>query len=125
MEQFRIFAPSNLHQLIFCGVMLTVKFFYSTFDNVSNKDYTFENFYSNYKFWIMLSLVTIVIIPTTLFPLTFPNLNIGVAFIGHFLMKMFMLTIQSQTSYTSRIISFITTRILHKIGALHPTAHRI
>lgn len=59
-EWFWIFAPSNLHHLIFwnvelCGVVLTRKFFCSIFDAISNKDYTFENFYSSYKYWIMLT----------------------------------------------------------------------
>lgn len=36
----------------FLEVMLTVKFFYSTCDTISHKGYTFEKFYSNYKYWI-------------------------------------------------------------------------
>lgn len=36
----------------------------------------------------MLNMVIIVSIPTILFPLTFSNLEVGVAFVGYFLMKM-------------------------------------
>lgn len=50
--------------------------------------YTFETLYSYYKYWIMLNMVIIVSIPTILFPLTFSNLEVGVAFVGYFLMKM-------------------------------------
>lgn len=71
-------------------MIVTVKFFYSTFDTISNEDYTFEIFYSYYKYWIMLTIVTIVIISTVLFPLTFPSLKVGMALVGHFLMKMLM-----------------------------------
>lgn len=38
----------------------------------------------------MLTVVTIVIIPNILVPLTFPNLKVEMAFIGHFLMKILM-----------------------------------
>lgn len=91
-EWFWIFAPSNLHQLIFwnvelCGVVLTRKFCCSIFDAISSKDYTIENFYSNYKYWVMLTYCNNCNCLYYSCP-TFPNLKVGVAFVGHFLLKM-------------------------------------
>lgn len=38
----------------------------------------------------MLTMVTIVIISTVLFPLALPSLKVGMTLVGHFLVKMLM-----------------------------------
>lgn len=48
-------------------------------------------------------MVTIVIISTCLFPLTFPNLKVRLAFVGDFSHEDADMTIWSPTSYISRI----------------------
>lgn len=63
------------------------KFCCSIFDAISSKDYTIEKFYSNYKYWVMLTYCNNCNCLYYSCP-AFPNLKVGVAFVGHFLLKM-------------------------------------